>query len=55
MPRQLRVEYARAVQHVMSRGGRKKDTNPAQAKLLGPHERLLEYPWNSLVWYLVFT
>ena len=26
--------------------------NPARAKLLGPDERLLEYPWSSLVWYL---
>src|SRR6266478_6190003 len=26
--------------------------NPVRAKLLGPKERLLEYPWSSLVWYL---
>jgi REP element-mobilizing transposase RayT len=26
--------------------------NPVRAKLLGPNERLLEYPWSSLVWYL---
>ena len=26
--------------------------NPARAKLLGPDERLLEYPWSSLVWHL---
>ena len=26
--------------------------NPVRAKLLGPRERLLEYPWSSLVWYL---
>jgi REP element-mobilizing transposase RayT len=26
--------------------------NPVRAKLLGAKERLLEYPWSSLVWYL---
>jgi putative transposase len=26
--------------------------NPVRAKLLSPKERLLEYPWSSLVWYL---
>ena len=26
--------------------------NPVRARLLGPQERLLEYPWSSLVWYL---
>jgi len=26
--------------------------NPVRAKLLGEQERLLEYPWSSLVWYL---
>jgi REP element-mobilizing transposase RayT len=26
--------------------------NPVRAKLLRPDERLLEYPWSSLVWYL---
>lgn len=26
--------------------------NPVRAKLLGPQERLLEYPWSSMVWYL---
>ena len=26
--------------------------NAVRAKLLGPDERLLEYPWSSLVWYL---
>ncbi|MGH9352006.1 MAG: transposase, partial [Terriglobia bacterium] len=26
--------------------------NPVRARLLGPKERLLEYPWSSLVWYL---
>jgi len=26
--------------------------NPVRAKLLGPKERLLEYPWSSLGWYL---
>jgi len=26
--------------------------NPVRAKLLGPKDRLLEYPWSSLVWYL---
>jgi len=26
--------------------------NPVRAKLLGPNERLLAYPWSSLVWYL---
>ncbi len=26
--------------------------NPVRAKLLRPTERLLEYPWSSLVWYL---
>jgi putative transposase len=26
--------------------------NPVRAKVLGPKERLLEYPWSSLAWYL---
>ena len=26
--------------------------NPVRARLLGPKERLLAYPWSSLVWYL---
>jgi putative transposase len=26
--------------------------NPVRAKLLGSKERLLEYPWSSLMWYL---
>ena len=26
--------------------------NPVRAKLLGPQERLLAYPWSSLAWYL---
>jgi putative transposase len=26
--------------------------NPVRAKLLSPEERLLAYPWSSLVWYL---
>ncbi len=26
--------------------------NPVRAKLLGSKDRLLEYPWSSLVWYL---
>ena len=26
--------------------------NPVRAKLIGPQERLLAYPWSSLVWYL---
>ena len=26
--------------------------NPVRAKLLGPKQRLLEYPWSSLGWYL---
>jgi len=26
--------------------------NPVRARLLGARERLLEYPWSSLVWYL---
>lgn len=26
--------------------------NPVRAKLLGPQDRLLGYPWSSLVWYV---
>ena len=68
MPRKLRVEYPGAIYHVMSRGDGKGDIflgngylrtvcdyvhlNPVRAKLLGPEQRLLEYPWSSLGMYL---
>ena len=63
MPRQLRVEYPGAIYHVMSRGDRQQDIylrtacdyvhlNPVRAKLLEAQDRLLGYPWSSLVWYL---
>jgi len=43
MPRTMRVEYPGAIYHVMDRGDRQEDIFV---------DRLLAYPWSSLVWYL---
>jgi hypothetical protein len=43
----MRVEYAGAIYHVMSRGDRREDifVDDVDRK-----DRLLAYPWTSLVW-----
>ena len=47
MPRKLRMEYAGALYHIMSRGDRRRPDNPVRAGLLKTEDRLVAFRWTG--------